>query len=209
MSATRILLSCAVASAFLATVSLAQNARAGAPAGGAPGAAPGAPGAPGGGAPGARGGGRGGRGGLVIPADYREGAVLELPPEGFDRERAGITKGKLERVDYDATAVAPGLKRWMEVYTPAGYTKDKKYPIMFVLHGIGGNENFEWTGRGNNQGSAAVILDNLVADNKIVPMIVVFPNGPGSRRRPRRAGWSRSRSARGCAGRTGRAGTIA
>lgn len=96
-----------------------------------------------------------------------------VPPQGFDRVREGIEKGKLERVDYDAPAVAPGLKRWMEVYTPPGYSKDKKYPVLYLLHGIGGNETREWT----RQGVANVVLDNLYADKKIEPMIVVFPNG--------------------------------
>lgn len=100
-----------------------------------------------------------------------------IPPQGFDQVRDGIEKGKLERVDYDATAVAEGLKRWMEVYTPAGYSADKKYPVLYLLHGIGGNETHEWTGMGGNQGRAAVILDNLIADKKLDPMIVVFPNG--------------------------------
>ena len=96
-----------------------------------------------------------------------------IPPQGFDRVRAGIERGKLERVDYDAPAVAPDLKRWMEVYTPPGYSTDKKYPLLILLHGIGGNENHEWT----RQGVANVILDNLYADKKIEPMIVVFANG--------------------------------
>jgi len=96
-----------------------------------------------------------------------------IPPQGFDRVRAGIEKGKLERVDYDASAVAPGLKRWMEIYTPPGYSTEKKYPVLILLHGIGGNENREWT----RQGVANVILDNLYADKKIQPMIVVFANG--------------------------------
>ncbi|MBN2589764.1 MAG: hypothetical protein JXA96_07870 [Sedimentisphaerales bacterium] len=106
-----------------------------------------------------------------------EQQVYPIPPEGFDQARDGIEKGKLERVDYDATAVAEGLKRWMEVYTPAGYSTDKKYPVLYLLHGIGGNETHEWTGMGGHQGKAAVILDNLIADKKIEPMIVVFPNG--------------------------------
>jgi enterochelin esterase-like enzyme len=126
-------------------------------------------------APGARRGtGRGGGfgGGVTLsPEDNKE--AFPKAPEGFDKARDGIEKGKLERVDYEATAVSPGLKRWMEVYTPAGYSKDKKYPVLFLLHGIGGNENREWT-RG---GSANVIMDNLIADKKIEPMIVVFPNG--------------------------------
>jgi enterochelin esterase-like enzyme len=46
--------------------------------------------------------------------------------------------------------------------------------VWFVLHGIGGNENSEWN---TGQGKARVILDNLLADKKIEPMIVVFPNG--------------------------------
>jgi enterochelin esterase-like enzyme len=133
--------------------------------------------------PNARGGGaaRGGRGG----AGARGGGgvptlgpddVQSVPPapEGYNVARADIPHGKLEKVNYDATAVAPDLKRWMEVYTPPGYTKDKKYPVWFVLHGIGGNENSEWN---TGQGKAHVILDNLLADKKIEPMIVVFPNG--------------------------------
>jgi len=96
-----------------------------------------------------------------------------IPPQGFDRVRAGIERGRLERVEYDASAVAPGLKRWMEVYTPPGFSIAKKYPLLILLHGIGGNENREWT----RQGVANVILDNLYADKKIEPMIVVFANG--------------------------------
>jgi enterochelin esterase family protein len=100
-----------------------------------------------------------------------------VPPQGFDRVRQGIEKGKLERVDYDATAVTNGLRRWMEVYTPAGYSTNNKYPVLYLLHGIGGNETHEWTGAGRNQGGAAVILDNMIADKRIAPMIVVFANG--------------------------------
>jgi enterochelin esterase-like enzyme len=129
--------------------------------------------------PGARAGRRGGRGGgggpITVGPDDKE--AFPKAPEGFDQPRDNIEHGKLERVDYEATAVLPGLKRWMEVYTPAGYSADKKYPVMFLLHGIGGNENHEWTGMGGNQGRAAVILDNMIADKKIQPMIVVFPNG--------------------------------
>ena len=102
-------------------------------------------------------------------------------PEGFNRVRADIEHGKLEKVYYDATAVAAGLKRWMEVYTPPGYSKDQKYPVLFLLHGIGGNEISEWN---TGQGAAHIILDNLIADKKIVPMIVVFPNGNAATHRP-------------------------
>lgn len=92
------------------------------------------------------------------------------PPEGFDKKRDGIDRGKLETVEYDSTTV--GVKRKARVYTPPGYTTDKKYPVLYLLHGIGGDEN-EWP-RG---GAPDVILDNLYADRKAVPMIVVMPNG--------------------------------
>ena len=58
------------------------------------------------------------------------------------------------------------------VYTPPGYSADQKYPVLYLLHGIGGDEN-EWP-RG---GQPEVILDNLIAEKKAVPMIVVMPNG--------------------------------
>jgi enterochelin esterase-like enzyme len=95
---------------------------------------------------------------------------LITAPQGFDMKRDGIDRGKLETVEYDSTTV--GAKRKAQVYTPPGYSKDKKYPVLYLLHGIGGDEN-EWT-RG---GVANAILDNLYADKKIVPMIVVIPNG--------------------------------
>jgi len=92
------------------------------------------------------------------------------PPAGFDTRRDGIERGKVELVEYDSTTV--GAKRKAKVYTPPGYSKDQKYPVLYLLHGIGGDEN-EWT-RG---GAPNVILDNLYADKKAVPMIVVMPNG--------------------------------
>ena len=96
------------------------------------------------------------------------------PPAGYDTRRDGIDHGKMETVEYDSTTV--GVKRKARVYTPPGYTKDKKYPVLYLLHGIGGDEN-EWP-RG---GSPNVILDNLLADKKAVPMIVVMPNGRASK----------------------------
>jgi len=99
---------------------------------------------------------------------------LPAPPKNFDKKRDGIDRGKLETVEYDSTTV--GVKRKARVYTPPGYTTDKKYPVLYLLHGIGGDEN-EWA-RG---GAPDVILDNLYADTKAVPMIVVMPNGRASK----------------------------
>jgi enterochelin esterase-like enzyme len=107
--------------------------------------------------------------------------AFDPAPAGFDKVRAEAAKGTLKRIDYKSKTI--GAKRWMEVYTPAGYSKHGKYPVLFLLHGIGGNEIREWT----KNGSANVILDNLIADKKIKPMIVVFPNGNASTNSPRGA----------------------
>src|SRR5262249_15181763 len=103
-----------------------------------------------------------------------EAQALPPAPKGFDVQRDGIDRGKLETVAYDSKTV--GVKRKAQAYTPPGYSKGKKYPVLYLLHGIGGDEK-EWT-RG---GVANVILDNLYADKKAVPMIVVLPNGRASK----------------------------
>ena len=58
------------------------------------------------------------------------------------------------------------------MYTPPGYSADKKYPVLYLLHGIGGDET-EW----ERFAKPDVLLDNLIADGKAVPMIIVMPNG--------------------------------
>ncbi|MEW6236657.1 MAG: alpha/beta hydrolase-fold protein [Candidatus Omnitrophota bacterium] len=91
-------------------------------------------------------------------------------PEGFDQVRANIDHGQFEGVEYDSKAV--GFKRKMVIYLPPKYSKSKKYPVLYLLHGIGDIE-VDWS----QKGKANIILDNLIADKKIVPMIVVMPNG--------------------------------
>lgn len=93
-----------------------------------------------------------------------------LAPDGFDIARSGIPKGKLDSVTYASKTV--GVKRKALIYTPPGYSKNKKYPVLYLLHGIGGDER-EWLKGGN----PPVILDNLYAEGKLEPMIVVMPNG--------------------------------
>ena len=94
-------------------------------------------------------------------------------PEGFDARRPGIPTGRVERIEYASTVT--GGKRPAMVYTPPGYSPARKYPVLYLLHGIGGNET-HWT----QFGAADSILDNLIAANKAVPMIVVMPNGRAS-----------------------------
>jgi enterochelin esterase-like enzyme len=92
------------------------------------------------------------------------------PPAGFDVKREGIAHGRLEIIEYNSRTV--GTRRKMQVYTPPGYSTDRKYPVLYLLHGIGGDET-EW----QRFATPDIILDNLLADGKLVPMIVVMPNG--------------------------------
>jgi len=92
------------------------------------------------------------------------------PPEAFRTVRADISHGQVVPFEYDSTVT--GTRRKANVYLPPGYSAEKKYPVLYLLHGIGGDEN-EWL----SFASPAVILDNLIADGKAVPMIVVLPNG--------------------------------
>lgn len=95
----------------------------------------------------------------------------QTAPNGFDTKRDGIEHGKVEAVEYDSKTV--GGKRKAVVYLPPGYSKDAKYPVLYLLHGSGDDET-GWT----KKGSADVILDNLYSDKRhVVPMIVVMPNG--------------------------------
>ncbi len=95
---------------------------------------------------------------------------LPVPPKGFDQKRDGIARGKVETVEYESKAAAG--KRKMLVYTAPGYSKEQKYPVLYLLHG-GGDDETGWT----KKGAADVILDNLYADKKLTPMVVVMPNG--------------------------------
>lgn len=115
---------------------------------------------------------RGGPRGLGEPIVLNPDDVPAFPepPAGFDRQREDVSHGKLEMVEYDSKTV--GTKRKMQVYTPPGYSTEKKYPVLYLLHGIGGDET-EW----QRFTQPEVLLDNLIADGKAVPMIVVMPNG--------------------------------
>ncbi len=92
------------------------------------------------------------------------------PSAGFDAVRKGVPHGRLELVEYDSKTV--GTTRKMLVYTPPGYSKTRKYPVLYLLHGIGGDET-EWYRYAHPE----ILFDNLIADGKAVPTIVVMPNG--------------------------------
>jgi enterochelin esterase-like enzyme len=91
-------------------------------------------------------------------------------PRGFDSLRTDIPHGKIDTITYASKTV--GANRRAIIYTPPGFSKNQKYPVLYLLHGIGGDEK-EWL----NGGKPQVILDNLYAQGSIEPMIVVMPNG--------------------------------
>ena len=81
-----------------------------------------------------------------------------------------VPHGNLSKVWYNSPTLK--MQRRMTIYTPPGYDKGGKYPVLYLLHGAGGDEN-AWS----ELGRAAQILDNLIATGKAKPMIVVMPNG--------------------------------
>lgn len=82
-----------------------------------------------------------------------------------------VPHGTVSKVWYESPTL--GMSRRLTVYTPAGYEKgDRNYPVFYLLHGMGGDEN-AWV----ELGRAAQVLDNMIAEGKAEPMIVVMTNG--------------------------------
>src|SRR6185437_1027220 len=111
-----------------------------------------------------------GRGNRQIVLGPDDKQLFPDPTNEINQKRDGIPHGKLEMIEYESKTV--GTKRKMNVYTPPGYSKDKKYPVLYLLHGIGGDET-EW----ERFAKPDMLEDNLLADGKAVPMIIVMPNG--------------------------------
>ena len=83
-----------------------------------------------------------------------------------------VPHGAVTRFDYTSKTLG-GMTRSLHVYTPPGYEKGTQtYPVLYLLHGGGGDDD-SWT----TIGRANYILDNLIAEKKAVPMIVVMPGG--------------------------------
>lgn len=104
-------------------------------------------------------------------ASFKENPVPTFPdpPAGFNVQRNNIPHGKLTVIQYDSKTL--GKLREMSVYTPPGYSADKKYPVLYLLHGLGADYR-QWT----EWCQADNIVDNGIADRKIQPVIMVFPN---------------------------------
>ena len=105
---------------------------------------------------------------IVLQEDDRP--AFPEPPDDIVTMREDIPRGRLEMIEYESTTV--GTTRRMNVYTPPGYSTGRAYPVLYLLHGIGGDET-EW----QRFATPDVLFDNLIADGEAVPMIVVMPNG--------------------------------
>jgi len=90
------------------------------------------------------------------------------PPEGFDRKKDGVAYGTLTELEYFSKTTDAARKCY--VYTPCGYDSLATYPVLYLLHGIGGTHT-EWLNGNPNE-----ILSNLIAQGEAPPMIVVIPN---------------------------------
>ena len=101
--------------------------------------------------------------------------MLIVPGERTENYNEANHRGAVSHPWYDSKIL--GLNRRLTVYTPYGYENNpkKKYPVLYLLHGAGGDEE-AWT----SMGRAAQILDNLIEKGLAEPMIVVMPNGNGN-----------------------------
>lgn len=86
----------------------------------------------------------------------------------YTKTQEGVSKGKVETVNYESSVV--GVEREAYVYTPADYQEDVKYPVVYMLHGIG-CDGGQWIGM-----SIAKALDNMIACKEIKPIVAVFPS---------------------------------
>jgi para-nitrobenzyl esterase len=128
--------------------------------------------------------------------------LLMVPgPEAAFMERRRVPHGEIRIAWYSSTTL--GDQRRMHVYTPPGYDESHdRYPVFYLLHG-GGDEDSGWS----TVGRAGFIMDNLLAEGKALPMVIVMPNGslprppdmprfvPGTTPSPEtRAAWAAARA---------------
>jgi enterochelin esterase-like enzyme len=103
---------------------------------------------------------------------------LPVPPQGFSSKKNNIPHGKVSGVLKYPTRTYG--EKTMKVYTPPDYSENSttKYPVLYLLHGIGGNES-AWTSSASGQaeGNADNVLDFLYSEKKARPMIIVMPHG--------------------------------
>lgn len=110
------------------------------------------------------------RGGFGSPIELGpdDKPAFNDPPVGF-RDKRDVFHGTISTVQYDSKTLS--TRREMLVYTPPGYSPDKKYPVIYLLHGLnsGAGQWPYWV-------RADYIVDNLLSEGKIGPVVMVFPN---------------------------------
>lgn len=107
----------------------------------------------------------------------RMASGIEIPEKGIDfYETKDVPHGDIRNRTYFSKTT--GTWRRLNIYVPPGYDKNKKsrYPVLYIQHG-GGEDERGWA----VQGKTDIILDNLIAEGKAIPMLVVIPNGNVSR----------------------------
>ena len=103
---------------------------------------------------------------------WMSGVEVPAHDQAFYEERTNIAHGNVQKILFPSKVNGDQL-RPAYVYTPAGYGKDKKrYPVLYLQHGWGENET-SWP----EQGKAGIIMDNLIAEGKALPFIVVMTYG--------------------------------
>jgi enterochelin esterase-like enzyme len=108
---------------------------------------------------------------LNDPANPRRNVLFVPGPESSPYAVKDVPHGDVRQVWYSSPTMK--MRRRMIVYTPPGYDRsNERYPVLYLLHGWGGDEE-EWM----NAGYLPEIMDGLLADKKVKPMLVVMPNG--------------------------------
>ena len=102
-----------------------------------------------------------------------------IPPKYTDYQMK--EPGRIEQISYttrDYFGDGEEVTKYANVYLPYDYSEDRQYNVLYLMHGIGGDEN-EW-GMNKNSSKVKLIMDNLIYYGDIEPFIVVTPNGRSS-----------------------------
>lgn len=107
---------------------------------------------------------------MILSAAFAEESTSGVidPPAGFDVKVEGVTYGKTVLRTYPSSTT--GRNRKVMILLPPDYSEEKEYPVLYLLHGIGGDEN-EWAG-----GRPTWVIGNLINAGEAAEMIVVMPN---------------------------------
>lgn len=106
---------------------------------------------------------------FLIAAIAACSSAEDVAPSGFDQPR-DVPHGQVKSETYNSKTL--GFERKVTIYLPPGFSTEKKYPVLYLLHGSGDDQT-GWI----QKGSANTIMDNLYAEGKAQPMIVVMPYG--------------------------------